>query len=254
MSRLRVAVAVVSALLLAPLPGATAAPAQNALTITGSGHGTAEFTITESVVYNLSDARADYTGGDYAGFAIGRDVATVWAAAYNLGSDRPAMTDRSWADKVLRPGRYVVYFFADEGHPATITLPWDGPTRVLQATKPLAATVDIEQVLVPSTTGTAGVSIPQTAPPGANLSATAFFDSVVAPSMTLRLCQTRDATTCAKPQWSMGTSGSGTALNGFGLGRHQYPSRTATRGTYVRGEISGTNAGLLTLVVLRYPR
>lgn len=256
MSRLaRVAVAVAGALLLGPLPGTSAAPARNALTLTGSGHVTAVLTLARTVTYDLDHAAAQYTGGDYAGFALGHDVVALWTPSYDVQRRRPIIDTRSSARNVLRPGRYRVHLFADEDTPTTITLPWDGPDTTLTPTTALDATVDIEQVLVTGTSPSAGVSVPQAASRAANLTAAAYYESLVAPTMSIKLCLTRTAGACgARPVWGMVMDGSGTALNGFGVGWGEYPSRTATRGTYVRGEISGTNAGVLTVLVLRYPR
>jgi hypothetical protein len=255
--RLRVVAALLTAAALSPGAVAHAAPMEHTLTITGSHSSYAVLKVTRTVRYDLDAAKVDHLGGHYGGFAIGRDFPTLWTTN---DLRYPAIWGHTSVNRgVLKPGRYRVYLFAD-GHPVTVQVPWTGADITLEATAPVDALVRDQQVPVadsgdprlPGTGPVTSVALPLDGRSGANTAAALRLVTVIGPTVRLRLCLVPDPATCANTRGDVTSGGTGSIGNGWGAGYsvNQWP--TPTSGLYARGEVSGQNAGVLTLTTLRY--
>jgi hypothetical protein len=241
------------------LPGAVgrAAPPEHTLTITGSRSAYAVLKVTSTVHYDLDAAKVDHFLGHYGGFAIARDFPTLWTS-----NDLrfPAIWGHTSVNRgVLKPGRYRVYLFAD-GHPVTVTVPWSGADLTLAPSAPLDAVVRDDQAVVgdtgdsrvPVTGPVTSLAIPLDGRAGANTAASVRLTALLGPTVRLRLCLVPDPASCADSRGDVTSGGTGSIGNGWGAGYsfNQWP--TPTSGLYARGEVSGENAGVLTLTTLRY--
>ncbi len=241
----RLAVTVLAAATLCPAVPARAIPAQHALTIAGSRTSYAVLKVTKKLTYDLDAARVDYAGGRYGGFAIADDAATLWSVY--IDPRVPTLRGHSWTG-TLKPGRYKVRLFTDAQR-VVVTIPWSGPDVTLSPETPLDAAVDVERAVAPGTGTMVAAVIPQHSGSRARTSALAWFEAAVSPAIVLRGCLAPTATSCARAQIAVTSTGSGTAVNAYGV---SFSDDRRTKGLYVRGEVSGLAVGILTVLSLRY--
>lgn len=256
-ARLRAVAVLLAVMALSPGTVAGATPMEHTLTITGSRNSYAVLTVTRTARYDLDAAKVNHFLGHYGGFAVGRDFPTLWTTN---DLRYPAIWGHTSVNRgVLKPGRYRVYLFAD-GHPVTVQVPWTGADITLEATAPVDALVRDAQVLVadsgdpraPGTGPVTSVVLPLDGRSGANTAASLRLVTVIGPTVRLHLCLVANPATCDNPRDEVTSGGKGSIGNGWGAGYsvNQWP--TPTSGLYARGEVSGENAGVLTLTTLRY--
>jgi hypothetical protein len=117
--------------LTASVPGASAASMKvtsGALTISGDFTGYATFTIDRPTVLHYVDATIDRSGS-YAGALVDSTTVVMESAAWPDGG-----ADMYWngADRRLRKaGTYRAYLITEPGKYASVSIPWDRPSRAL---------------------------------------------------------------------------------------------------------------------------
>ena len=234
-----------AAVLCPPAPGHAA---DGTLTVTGTNSAVAWLTVKRTVRYDVHAARVDIGTGRFGGFAIGRD----WATLRSLHDPRaqPTFDGDSFTHGVLKPGRYKVRLFTDGQH-VTAKIPWSGADVTVEPRTPIDARVQIAHAYAPELDGTVAVTLPQDGRKGVNTSVMTQYESVVGPNMTIKACITRTQNTCDRSRLRLVQRIGGQGLNGFTLQLSDYNS-DPTKGHFVRGEVIGTTAGLLTVVTLRY--
>ena len=221
------------------------------LTVTGTRNAYAWLTVKRTVRYNLDTARVNIGDGQYGGFAIDGDAATLHTV-YNPRGDA-TFVGHSITAGVLKPGRYKVRLFAD-GHQVTASIPWSGPSTTLTARSPIDARVQVAEALAPDIDGTVALTLPQDGRrKGVNTSLMVSYESVVGQYFMIRGCVSRIESTCRGTSfpWLVEQEVGGMGLNGMTVKLHNYNSGP-TAGMYARGEIVGTTVGMLTVLTLRY--
>ena len=248
MIRLRAAVAVLFAAAFLPAPPAAFAN-DGVITLSGTRTGYAWLVVKHTATYDIEATRVTYEG-DYGGFAVAGDFATVWS---KYDRTLPTLFGHSWKS-TLRPGRHKVRLFAEKGHRVTVRIPWSGPNVKLQPAHAFDAKVyaGATRVVPSRAAGTTALAFPQDGRPGANTSIMARVYAAVGLTVDLAVCLTRDPGTCEGADARLRQPGTGIGLNDRGVEWSTYNRPWPTGGLHARGEVSGDTVGVLRVFVLRF--